>query len=190
MADLTLNVVTVSTRPGRKGPIIADWFVKAAGEHGGFDVAPVDLAEVALPLFDEPEHPARQTYHHEHTKRWSAITAKADAFVFVTPEYNYMPPASFFNAVDYLHREWHYKPVGFVSYGGVSGGMRAAQGAKQLVPTMKMMPIPEGVVIPVFTNHIKDDVFEPNELHKVSATAMLDELAKWATALKPLRQPA
>jgi NAD(P)H-dependent FMN reductase len=184
---LTLNVVTTSTRPGRKGPVIADWFAGHARDHGGFDVVAVDLKEVGLPLFDEPEHPAKQQYQHEHTKRWAALTAKADAFVFVLPEYNYCPPPSFFNAIDYLSREWNYKPVGFASYGGVSGGMRAVQGAKLLMTTVKAMPIPESVVIQSFTQHIGDAGFEPQPFHLSSAKAMLDELAKWAGALKPLR---
>ena len=184
---LTLNIVTTSTRPGRKGPVIADWLTGFARDHGGFEVEAVDLKEVGLPLFDEPEHPAKQQYQHEHTKRWAALTAKADAFVFVVPEYNHAPPPSFFNAVDYLSREWNYKPVGFASYGGVSGGMRAAQGAKVLMTTVKAMPIPEGLVIQNFTQHFGDKGFEPQEFHLSSATAMLNELVKWAGALKSLR---
>ena len=77
----------------------------------------------------------------------------ADAFVFVTPEYNYAPPPALVNALNYLSREWNYAPVGFVSYGGISGGLRSVQVAKQIVTTLKMMPIPEGVPMPmVFQN--------------------------------------
>jgi NAD(P)H-dependent FMN reductase len=63
---------------------------------------------------------------HEHTKRWSATVAAADAVVFVMPEYNRTFTAPLKNALDYLYYEWNYKPVGLVSYGGVSGGLRAA----------------------------------------------------------------
>ncbi|BDA86982.1 FMN reductase [Aureimonas sp. SA4125] len=184
---LTLNVVTTSTRPGRKGPVIAEWFAGFAREHGGFEVVAVDLKEVGLPLFDEPEHPARQQYQHDHTKRWAALTDKADAFVFVLPEYNYNPPPSFFNAVDYLSREWNYKPVGFASYGGVSGGIRAVQAAKPLMTTVKAMPIPESLAVQTFTRYIGEKGFEPQEFHLSSSKAMLDELLKWAGALKSLR---
>jgi NAD(P)H-dependent FMN reductase len=178
---------TTSTRPGRKGPIIADWFVKHAQGEGTFEVVPVDLAEIGLPLFDEPEHPMKGAYKKEHTKRWSALIAKADAIVFVMPEYNYLPPATFINAVDYLHREWHYKPVGFVAYAGMSGGSRAVQAAKPLITTLKAMPIPEGVFIPNFFAHLGETGFTPNEQHTSSAKLMLSELAKWTIALKPLR---
>lgn len=184
---LTLDIVTTSTRPGRKGPMIADWFVKAAERHAGFDVVPVDLAEIGLPFLDEPEHPIKQLYQHDHTKRWSALVGKADAIVFVIPEYNYLPPATFINAVDFLQREWNYKPVGFVSYAGMSGGSRAVQAAKPLLTTVKAMPIPEGVFIPNFFAHLGEAGFTPTETHETSATAMLNELVRWAEALKPLR---
>src|SRR5579884_4205473 len=99
---LKLNVITVSTRPDRVGPKVAAWFNGFARAHGGFDVEPVDLESFGLPVFDEPKHPRFQDYQHDHTKAWSASVAGADAFVFVTPEYNYTPPPSFVNAVDFL----------------------------------------------------------------------------------------
>ncbi|NED84458.1 NAD(P)H-dependent oxidoreductase, partial [Streptomyces sp. SID11233] len=70
-----------------------------------------------------------------HTKRWSARVESSDAFVFVMPEYNYGYNAEIKNAIDYLCLEWAYKPVGLVSYGGVSAGTRAAQMIKQVVTT-------------------------------------------------------
>lgn len=138
---MLLQIVTVSTRPGRKGPTVAAWFEGQARAHARFEIEPVDLGEVNLPLFDEPEHPRLQNYQHEHTKRWSAIVDRADAFVFVMPEDNFSPPPSMLNAVDYLLHEWAYKPAGFVSYGGVSGGMRAMQMVKLTLNAVKVVPI-------------------------------------------------
>ena len=126
-------------------------------------------------------------YTKEHTKRWSAAVDAADAFVFVTPEYNFSPPPSLVNALDYLYSEWGCKPAGFVSYGGVSGGMRAVQAAKPILTTLKVMPLPEQVLVPMVGQHLKDGVFQPGEHHVTSAGAMLDELARWGAALKPLR---
>src|SRR5690606_20059283 len=93
---------------------------------GAFAVERVDLKEINLPLLDEPKHPRLGEYEHEHTKRWSATVTRADAFVFVTPEYDFGPPASLINALQYLVKEWAYKPVGLLSYGGVSAGLRSA----------------------------------------------------------------
>lgn len=184
-----LHVVLVSTRPGRKGKPVGEWFLGHAREHGKFDVEWVDLAEVGLPLFDEPRHPRLGKYEHAHTREWSARVKRADAFVFVTPEYNHSVPPSLTNALAFLVHEWAYKPVGFVSYGGVSGGLRAVQTAKQIVVALKMMPIPEAVAIPFFSHHVDDetDAFRPGEVQDRAARVMLDELLRWEEALRPLR---
>ena len=186
-----LQVIIASTRPGRQGPLVADWFVNCARAHGKFELETVDLAQVNLPIFDEPVHPRLAQYEHEHTKTWSAVVQRADAFVVVTPEYDYAAPASLINALQYLVREWAYKPMGFVSYGGVSGGTRGVQMTKQIVTTLKMMPIPEAVAIPFFTKHVDSEAgrFDPGEVQAKAAAVMLDELLKWANALAPLRKP-
>ena len=186
---LHLQVITASTREARKGPVVTSWFLERARAHGEFDIEPVDLADVNLPLFDEPKHPRFREYEHEHTKRWSATVSRADAFVFVTPEYDYGAPASLVNALQYLVHEWAYKPVGFVSYGGVSGGTRGVQMTKQIVTALKMMPMFEAVAIPFFAQHIDQTTgrFDPGEVQGKAARVMLDELLRWTQALRPLR---
>ncbi len=183
-----LHTIIVSTRPGRIGPPIAVWFHDFATQHGKFQTKLIDLADFNLPIYDEPSHPKLHKYEHEHTIRWAQSVSEADAYVFVTPEFNFCPPPSFVNALNYLYREWNYKPCGFVSYGGVSGGMRAVQMEKQLVTTLKMMPMVEGVAVPMVTKQFDAEKhFHANELINSSAVAMLDELCKWAQALKPMR---
>jgi NAD(P)H-dependent FMN reductase len=183
-----LTIIVVSTRPGRAGLPISQWFTARAKDHGAFDVTVVDLAELGLPLLDEPEHPRLRRYTKQHTKEWSAIVDAADAFVIVTPEYNYGYPASIKNAIDYLHQEWAYKPVGFVSYGGVAAGTRAVQQLKQVVTTLRMLPVFESVNIPFHAKLIgSDGALQPNEVMEQAAGAMLGELARTEAALRPLR---
>lgn len=183
-----LQVIVASTRPGRKGAAIAAWFEKFAREQGKFEVELVDLASFNLPIFNEPNHPVMQKYEHEHTRNWSAKVAEADAYVVVTPEYNFAPPPSLINAFNYLYKEWNYKPLGFVSYGGLSGGMRSVQVAKQLVTSLKMMPIVEAVSIPAFQEFLNEEgCFAAAEVHEKSARSLLDELFRWAVALKTMR---
>jgi NAD(P)H-dependent FMN reductase len=188
---LSLAIVIASTRPSRVGHVVGHWFVEHAREHGRFDIDPVDLAEIDLPLFNESKHPRLRQYEHDHTKAWSARVDAADAFVFVTPEYNNSTPPSLLNALDYLLQEWAYKPVGFVSYGGISGGLRSVQMTKVTVTTLRMMPLPDGVALPHFTTQIDKTTgaFIPTDRNQRAATAMLDELARWAEALRPLRPP-
>ena len=184
----TLAVILGSTRPGRICPSIGEWFVAVAQQHGGFAVELVDLAAVDLPLYDEPNHPRLGDYVHEHTKRWSAIVSAADAFAFVTPEYNHSFTSATKNAIDYLHNEWQNKAVGFVSYGGVSGGTRAIQALKPICAALRMVPVVESVSLPFPFARLDDDgVFLGDEGMSVAAGAMLDELGRWTDAMASLR---
>jgi len=186
----TLKIITASTREGRKGPLVADWFTKEAKKHGKFNIETIDLAEVELPLFDEPKHPRLQEYEHDHTKAWSERVKSADAFVFVTPEYNHTAPPSLLNALVYLNKEWAYKPVGFVSYGGVSAGTRGVDSLLSELVTLKMVPLPEAVNIPFFARNINEDGdnFQPGDVQSKAAVTMLDELLRWTDALQTLRR--
>jgi NAD(P)H-dependent FMN reductase len=184
-----LTIIIGSTRPGRAGLPIARWFADRAGVHGGFELEVVDLAELDLPLMDEPNHPRLRDYLHQHTRDWSAIVDASDAFVMVTPEYNYGYPAALKNAIDYLQQEWRDKPVGFVSYGGVAAGTRAVQQLKQVVTTLKMVPVFEAVNVPFHPQFIAEDgVVQANEIMEQAADAMLDELQRVEGALRQLRE--
>jgi NAD(P)H-dependent FMN reductase len=183
-----LKIIIGSTRPGRKGPALANWIFETAKQHSEFSVELLDLAEINLPFLDEPIHPRFQKYEKEHTKKWSAQISSADAFIFVTPEYNYGYPATLKNAIDFLHNEWLYKPVGFVAYGGIAAGTRCMQALKQVVTALKMMPVVEAVNVPFFTNHINEQgVFIADEGIQKSAEAMFKELLKWTEALQQMR---
>jgi len=183
-----LLVVIASTRPGRVGLPVSEWFIAHARDHGGFEVDVADLAQLDLPLLDEPNHPRLRQYTKQHTHDWSDRVEAADAFAFVSPEYNYGPTAALINALSYLHHEWRYKAAGFVSYGGVSAGTRGAQVAKQIVTTLKMFAIPEAVSIPFVQQFLDDEGrIQPNEIMVSAASAMLDELLRVQDALRPLR---
>jgi NAD(P)H-dependent FMN reductase len=189
MADRpTLMIVIASTRPGRVGLPVGEWFAERARAHGGFEVDVADLAEIGLPFMDEPKHPRLREYTHQHTKDWSAEVDAADAFVFVHPEYNYGMTAPLKNALDYLNQEWKYKPLGLVSYGGVSAGTRAAQMIKQVATTLGMFPLFEAVSIPFVAEFVGEGgAIVPNDVMERAADAMLDELVRVAAAFAPLR---
>ena len=183
-----LHIVVCSTRPGRVGPPVSRWFHEFAGNHGKFELQLVDLADFNLPVYDEPVHPRLKKYQNPHTKAWSESVAAADAYVFVTPEYNYNPPPALVNALDYVYSEWNYKPCGFVSYGGASGGLRAVENVKTQITTLKMMPMVESVMIPMVATLIDDaGRFRSNDLIDKAAVSLLDELRYWADGLKAMR---
>ena len=182
-----LTIVIASTRPGRVGLPVGEWFASRAEGHGGFEVRVVDLAELALPFMDEPHHPALRKYEHQHTKDWSAIVDASDAFVFVMPEYNHGYTAPLKNALDYLNQEWAHKPAGIVSYGGVAAGTRAAQQLKTVLIVLGMVPVSAAVMIPFVGKSIKDGKFESSDLIDASADQLLDELAIVEAALASRR---
>jgi NAD(P)H-dependent FMN reductase len=182
-----LLIVIASTRPGRRGLSVAQWFAEQARAHAGFDVEVADLAEIALPLLDEPNDSDRRAYVHDHTMAWSATVDAADAVVLVMPEYNRTFTAPLKNALDYLYEEWNYKPVGVVSYGGASGGLRAAYAIKPALVALRMVPIDDGVTISFVRRHIVDGRLQASEAIDESAASMLDELSRLSGALAGLR---
>ena len=185
---ISLKIITGSTRTGRKGPVIASWICDLAKKRNDMAVELLDLAVINLPFLDEPKHPRLKEYAHEHTKNWSKMIDPADAFIIVTPEYNFGYSAPLKNALDFLYQEWNYKPVAFVSYGGISGGTRAVQQLKQVVTAQKMVPVVESVTIPFFSKHINEEgKFIADEMLLKSADTILNELVKWTKALASMR---
>ena len=183
-----LKIINSTVRPSRKGPIITQWIQEKAQQQGSFGVEVLDLKEINLPLMDEPKHPRLKQYEHEHTKRWSAKVEEADAFIFVTGEYDHNYPAPLRNALEYLVQEWAYKPAGIVSYGGVSAGTRAAKSLQGDLASLQVVALKEAVNIPFFTEFIKEDKIVPNEIMDKASDTMLKELVRWAKGMKVIRE--
>lgn len=181
-------IIVGSVRPGRVGLPIAEWARQQAEATGRFEIDFADLAEIALPLMDEPNHPRLHRYTKPYTMAWSERVQAADAFLLVTPEYNYSFSAALKNAIDYLNTEWWMKPVGFVTYGGASSGTR---GMNSLLPTLVglgLVRVGANVELTFGPLQVKDGRFEPNE----KETAILDkefaELTSLAAGLRPIRE--
>ena len=184
-----LNVIIASTRPGRIGPSVARWVEQVAAESGLFEVRLVDLADFDLPLLDEVAHPSQRRYEHEHTRRWSQSVGSADAFLFVTPEYDYFAPASLVNAIQVLFHEWAYKPAAVVSYGGVSGGLRGTQALRSLLGNLNAVAINQPVPVPFVRQYIGEDgVYRPEPIVRQGTDLLLAELQKWTLALQGMRK--
>ena len=185
-----LKIILASTRPGRKGAAVASWFFVIATKHPDFKTELLDLAVINLPFLDEAAHPRFKKYEHQHTKDWSAMIDPADAIIIVNAEYNYSFPATIKNALDFLYQEWNYKPLGFVSYGGVAAGTRSTQMLKQVANSLKMVPMTDNVNIPFIAKRVDEQgKFITDDTLDKSANNLLTELSKWATALKPMRTP-
>jgi NAD(P)H-dependent FMN reductase len=111
------------------------------------------LRDFLMPFFSHslpPAMPGRSPYEHYVVKKWTAKIAAADAFVFVTPEYNYGTSAMLKNAIDWVYPEWNRKAAAFVSYGSAMGA-RAVQQLRETAIEVQMAPIRSSVDIPVAT---------------------------------------
>ena len=184
---MKLMIVTGSVRPGRIGLPIAEWVRDYVDQDARFEIDFADLAEIGLPFMDEPNHPRLRQYTKPHTFAWSARVDAADAFVFVTPEYNHSFSPALKNAFDYLNQEWWRKAVGFVSYGGVSGGSRGVVAFEPAFTTAGLVKTGANVEIPWAGAMVEDGVFTPTETEVTVLAKMIDELVSLTTALAPLR---
>ncbi|MCI3930546.1 NADPH-dependent FMN reductase [Streptomyces sp. AN091965] len=179
-------VVVGSNREGRFGPVVAEWLLRHVREHQGFEVDVVDLAEVDLPtsLSHRPDAATRA-----ELAKVSPKLAAADAFVVLTPEYNHSYPASLKSLIDWHHPEWQAKPIAFVSYGGLSGGLRSVEHLRPVFAELHAVTIRDTVSF-----HNAGALFDDEGNHKepaaadAAAKAMLDQLAWWAWALRAAKE--
>lgn len=185
---INLSILTGSTRPGRFNIQPATWMYDIAKKHEGVTAELLDLQDLNLPFLDEPMPPMMHQYTKDHTKSWSEKIQKADAFIFVTPEYNHSYSAVLKNAIDYLNHEWNFKPVAFVSYGSLAGGARAAEHLRGVAGELKMYDLREQILLPSFYEH-KDDKgnYQFNERHEHAAKAMIEDLKFWGGVMKEAR---
>lgn len=178
---LHLAVLTGSNRDGRFGPVVARWFAEQARRRPDVTVDVIDVAELALPA-------AWTSERDDATRAYAARLDAADAFVVVTPEYNHSYPAPLKQAIDFANAEWRAKPVGFVSYGGVSGGVRAVEHLRGVFAELRAVTVREAVSFHRAWEQF-DEAGRPKDAGAVNGAArvLLDELAWWARALKPAR---
>jgi len=183
-------IIVGSVRPGRVGKAVAEWARQHILEHSDLEVDFVDLAELALPFMDEPNHPQLRQYTKPHTFAWSERVDAADAFLLVSPEYNHSYSPALKNALDFLGKEWWRKPVGFVSYGGASGGTRGAAALTVTTAGLGMVKLGANLEINFVATQIVDGVFVPTPKETAILDKMIAEVGPLAEALKPLHSPA
>jgi NAD(P)H-dependent FMN reductase len=190
-----IGIILGSTRPGRRGQMVAEWVAKTGAEQLPDVVFEVlDLADFALPILDEPQPPAAGQYSKDHTLKWAEAVSSYDGFVFVTPEYNRSIPGVLKNALDYVYAEWNNKAAGFVGY-GLQGGARAIEHLRLILSELKVATVRSQVGLSLFGDFTITNPAEPGELtpgpHQAQTlSTMLGEVVDWAQALKPLREGA
>jgi uncharacterized protein (TIGR02246 family) len=182
---LRAAVIVGSTRPNRIAPAVAAWV--ADGNVPDLELTVVDLAELNLPMLDEPQPPAWGDYARPLTRDWSRLVASFDAYVLVSPEYNHSTSAVLKNALDHLHAEWADKAVAFVGY-GLEGGTRAIEHLRVICAELGLAGVRPQVSLRI-GEVFRDNRFEPGDAQTGARDRMLAALARWAGTLAPLRNP-
>lgn len=175
---LNLVIITGSVRDGRFGPKVTEWFANEAGKHDGYDVNIIDLAEYDFPI---------DMSRNESVNRFAGQIDAADAIVVVTQEYNHSFGGTLKVAIDALKEEWRGKPVGFVAYGGMSGGLRAVEALRIVFAELHATTIRETVAFPVYYQNWNENGPSDAEATSAAAKALLDNLEWWGVGLRDMR---
>lgn len=183
-------VITSTVRENRSGGKIANWYINEAKKvlPEGMELELLDIEELNLPLFDQPIPPKAQKYN-DLQKKISEKISSADAFVFVTGEYNHSLPGSLKNFIDYIYHEWGRKPAVYVGYGTI-GGARAIEHLIQIMAEMGVVSVARGsdnVTVSSPWSALDDDGNVKPEFAHGDIKAQLEELNWYATALKSAR---
>lgn len=186
-----VKVIVGSVRPGRFAKQPADWIMDLSEKHPEATFELVDLAEVKLPFLDEsvPPSVSNGDYEQDHTKAWGKVIDEADGFIFVTGEYNHGIPASLKNAIDFVAKEWYYKPVSFVSYGAKAGGVRAVEQLREVAGWLRMYDMHDEVAIRNYWTQLDESgKFQPTDEQNEDAHRLLKNIAFWSEKMKPIRE--
>ena len=178
----SLALILGSARHGRRCAAIADWAQTQLESAADMVVDRIDPQKLPLSLTDQPLPP----------RVWQNLERRidhADAFVVVTPEYNHGYPAALKQIIDAVRHPWRAKPVGIVSYGGLSGGIRAAEQLRQVFAELHAVTLAETVSIARVEQHVDTTHgFRPEPAHTQALDTLDLRLRWWAHALGDARR--
>jgi NAD(P)H-dependent FMN reductase len=186
-----LQIIVGSTRPTRSADLVVPWVVSTASAHGGFDVELIDLRDWPLPMFGEHLGTIGDfndpTYSDPIVKAWNQKVKEADAYIFITPEYNHSIPGVLKNAIDsvFVSFAFRNKPIAAIGYsGGIGAGIRAIEHLAHVVVEAEGVPLRNTVVIPFVTNAFDDGGEPVDPMTRISLDIVLDDLAWWSSVLE------
>ncbi|NLR99111.1 NAD(P)H-dependent oxidoreductase [Rhizobium sp. P38BS-XIX] len=175
-----LAIIYGSTRPGRLCDRVVKWVARELEQYPLIDIDLIDPLEFDLPFVHDREHSG--------VAALSERLADADAFIVVTPEYNHSFTASLKLVLDLVYEPWHGKPVAFVSYGGISAGLRAVEQLRVVFSELHTVTVRDTVS---FANpwgqFAEDGTLENPARARKSLALLMARLNWWANALRPAR---
>ena len=146
---MTVRVLVLygSSRSNRMGIRLADYVVAGLTARGG-DVELIDARAVGLPMLDRmyKEYPRGEA--PADLEELAAKIRAADAFVFVTGEYNWGMQPGLKNLTDHFLEEWFWRPAAIASYsGGRLSGARSATAWHGILSEMGMVVVSSTIAV-------------------------------------------
>jgi NAD(P)H-dependent FMN reductase len=170
---IKVGLVYGSTRPGRFCDTVAQWAATRIAAHAGFVIEHIDPAQ--------PDPPGEGPTLAQHL-------AACDAFIVVTPEYNHGYPAPLKALIDSYGPEWHAKPVAFISYGGISGGLRAVEQLRLVFAELHAVTVRDSVSFAgAWEQFDSTGALRNPDRYERSMDTMLRRLHWWAVSLAHAR---
>ena len=164
-----IGIVYGSTRPGRFCDTVARWSAAQIAKRNLFAIETIDPGD---------------SNRADLKQRLGAC----DAFVVITPEYNHGYPAPLKELIDSFGEEWHAKPVAFVSYGGISGGLRAVEQLRLVFAELHAVTIRDSVSFAgAWEQFDANGALRNPDRAERSMDTMLRRLHWWAIALTNAR---
>ncbi|MEU4658375.1 NAD(P)H-dependent oxidoreductase [Streptomyces sp. NPDC023723] len=180
MKPLRTALIIGSNRHGRFGPVVADWLLDRVRARADLTTEVIDTAATDLPTTF-----ARSPRTDAALAGITPRLAAADAFVVLTPEYNHSFPAGLKNLIDWHYTPWQAKPVALVTYGGLAGGVRAAEHLRQVFAELHAVTIRDTVSFPNAGAAFDDaGLLKDPAGPDAAAKTMLDQLVWWGRALR------
>lgn len=191
MEPLKVKVILGSIRQGRFSEHSAIWIMDMLKSKQGIAAELVDLKDHVLPPFEDSVTPGQKqgVYADAQVAAWAAKIADADAFIFVTPEYNRNIPGTLKNTIDHIYFEFNKKPLGIVTHGS-AGGARAAESLRTTGIELQMAPVRQAVhILSPWTLVDEKGALKPGSLDQYARAAdtMIEQLTWWGKALRTAR---
>jgi NAD(P)H-dependent FMN reductase len=186
MSDQIL-VLYGSYRSDRMGIRLANFIVSRLRSRGA-DVELIDAKAFGLPMLDRMYKEFEPGTAPPAMEALATKIKTADAFVFVTGEYNWGMQPGLKNLTDHFLEEWFWRPAAIVSYSaGRFAGARASTAWHGTLSEMGMVVVSSTLAVGPIANTLDangEPIGPSGEALQQAFPRFADDLAWWTEAAK------
>lgn len=186
---MKVAIIIGSVREGRKTHHVAEYLASQMVGQGIWEVDMLDLEDHDLPVLKDrwKDQDPRDASLEEFSRRLT----RAEAMIFVSPEYHGSYTGVLKNAVDHFWAEFKRKPIGVVATGsGRFGGLNASTEMQQLILSLGAYPMPRKLLVPFVRRAFDADNQPLEERLAQDVENFLEEFTWFSQALISARKPS